>query len=160
MARKYTCLYFQIFLLLLCCSCAAIQPGYTPPSVNVVSFKALPNQGVFPRFEIGLHVINPNRAPLDLQGIAYTVEIHGHRILTGVANDLPRIEGYGEKDVLLNASTDLISSISLIADLMKKKQESFEYTLDAKLDPGGLHPAIHVREKGTVSLSTGENQIK
>ena len=56
-----------------------------------------------PRFEIGLHIINPNRQPLTLTGVAYTISIEGYRIMTGVSNTLPVIEAYGEGEVRLEA---------------------------------------------------------
>lgn len=133
--------------------CAALQSDYETPGVSISSFKAIPGEGMAPRFEIGLHIVNPNRSALDLKGIAYTVNLEGHTLLTGVSNKLPRIEAYGEGDILLAASVDFFSSIGFFADLAKNpKQETFEYSLDAKLDVGTLHPIIRVSKKGKLSL--------
>lgn len=135
------------------CGCAAMQPGYEPPTVSVSSFRALPAQAGSPRFEIGLHVINPNRQALDLAGVAYTVRLEDREILKGVANDLPRIDGYGSGEILLEASPNLFEGISLIRDLMTAPRDTFSYELEAKLDPGGLRPTIRVRDAGSVSLA-------
>ncbi|MFH0730047.1 MAG: LEA type 2 family protein [Pseudomonadota bacterium] len=128
--------------------CAQMQFNYETPTVSLNSFRILPSEGMGPRFEIGLHVVNPNRSALALQGIAYTVIIEGHRILTGVANDLPVIDGYGEGDILLNATADLFNSINLITNMVKDRRESVAYELDAKLDVGGFRPNIHVEKRG------------
>ncbi len=133
--------------------CAELQSDYEIPTVSITSFNAIPGEGMAPRFEIGLHIVNPNRSALELKGISYTVNIEGHNLLTGVSNKLPRIEAYGEGDVLLEASVDFISSIGFFADLAKNpKLEAFEYSLDAKLDVGTLHPVIRVSKKGKLSL--------
>ena len=140
--------------------CAALQNGYETPTVSITSFKAIPGEGVVPKFEIGLHIVNPNRSAIDLVGISYTVSLEGHKLLTGVSNKLPKIEAYGEGDILLEASIDFFSSIGFFADLAKNHgQESLEYRLDAKLDVGTLRPVIRVSRKGKLSLfNTSQNQ--
>ena len=139
--------------VLMIAGCATLNPAYETPSVNISSIRALPSDGIAPRFEIGLHIINPNRSALNLQGIAYSLNLDGHKILTGVANDLPSIAGYGEGDVTLIATTSLLSSIRFFADLMNTQRDTIAYEFNAKLDLGGLRPNVHVGEKGEISLS-------
>ncbi len=145
-----------LLLLLLFSGCASIRPDFEEPTVNLTSFRVIPSESAVPKFEIGLHVINPNRTALKLYGISYNVELEGHRVLTGVSNDLPEIAAYGEGDVLLQASPDLFSTISLFADLMNQPRELFKFNLEAKLDVGGLLPRIKVVKSGEVSLAGGK----
>jgi LEA14-like dessication related protein len=147
-------LMFIFFLGVYLTGCAGLQTDYETPTVSVTSFKAIPGEKMVPRFEIGLHIVNPNRSALDLKGIAYTVTLEGHDLLTGVSNKLPRIEAYGEGDILLEASMDFFNSIGFFADLAKNKRETFAYSLDAKLDVGTLHPILRVSKKGDISLFT------
>lgn len=140
-------------LLLLIASCANLQTGFKQPVVSVNSLRALPGEGLAPRFEIGLHVTNPNRFALALAGISYTISIEGRQILTGVANDLPEIAAYGEGEITLLATTDLFNSISLLADLMRQPRDTFSYELMAELDLGGIYPNQHVSKTGEVSLA-------
>lgn len=141
--------------MLLAGGCAGLQRNYETPTVSVRSVRALPTDGIAPRFEIGLHVINPNRSQLELKGISYTVKLAGHRILMGVANDLPVIAAYGEGDVVVGATADLFSSISLVTDLLNRQQDTVTYELEAKLDIGSFRPTIHVEKKGKISLLNG-----
>jgi len=132
--------------------CAGLEPGFETPTVGISSFRVLPAKGVAPQFEIGLHIVNPNRSALKLEGIVYSVTLNGHRILTGATSDLPVIGAYSEGDVTLTATADLLSGVSLLGSLMQQPQETFSYELDAKLDIGGLRPRIHVQEQGEISL--------
>jgi len=133
--------------------CATHQPGYETPVVTLTSFDAVPSAGVMPQFKIGLHIVNPNRSPLNLKGVAYTIALEGHDILTGVSNDLPQIAPYGEGDVVLNASVDLFSSIGFFSDLIQnQKRKQLTYNFKAKLDAGALYPLIRVEKKGTLSF--------
>ena len=140
-----------IFIILLS-ACASTPSDYDTPVVNVYSFKALPSSGLAPEFEIGLRIINPNRTPLALSGMAYNIYIEGHQIITGVANKLPVVEPYGEGEVTVLATTNLFSSLSLLAELLKQQKNAYNYRFEAKLDQGGIAPNIRVVKKGKVDL--------
>ncbi len=151
MPKKVFCLFS--FACLLVASCATLQPGYEKPVVSITSFETIPTQNLIPQFKIGLHIINPNRTPLLLKGISYTIALEGHKIMTGVSNKLPEIEAYGEGDIVLNASIDLFSSIGFVTGLIRdQKRETISYSLNAKLDAGTLHPLIRVKKEGKLSL--------
>ena len=157
MSTRRTAALLSITTVLLVSSCAGLTRDYETPSVNVSSLKVLPGEGVAPRFEIGLHIVNPNRTPLELKGVAYTIQIEGHDILTGVSNRLPVIEAYGEGDVTLYGSVNLFSSIALFTALARNQPETgLSYSLDAKLDVGTYHPVIRVNKKGTLNFDTSQ----
>ncbi|WP_372678502.1 LEA type 2 family protein [Desulfosarcina sp.] len=139
--------------VLMITGCATLSPDYETPSVNVSGIRVMPSDNIAPRFEIDLHITNPNRAALKLVGIAYSLKLDGHKILTGVANDLPAIDGYGEGDVTLITTTSLLSSIRFFTDLMNAQRDTIAFELNAKLDLGGLRPSLHVGEKGEINLS-------
>ena len=149
-ARQAT---FVVAVVALCLSaCTGLRPGFETPTVSVTSLRPLPGEGGGPRFEIGLHIVNPNREALKLQGLAYTVSLEGQKLITGVDNQLPVIEGYGEGDVTLVASPNLLGGIRLIADLMASPRDQFTYSLEAKLDVGAFTPPIRIRDEGQIAL--------
>jgi LEA14-like dessication related protein len=144
---------FPSLLVILVCGCAVLQPGYAPPVVHITSFKAVPAEGTIPQFEIRLHIINPNRSPLELEGIAYTIALEGYKIMTGVSNQLPAIDAYGEGHVTLTASVDLFSSIGFVSDLIRNRErDQIAYRFSAKLDTGTMVPLIRVTQEGELSL--------
>lgn len=134
-------------------SCAGWGPDYEAPTVTVNSFRSLPSGGPLPNFEIGLHIVNPNREPLALEGVSYTIRLGGQDIIKGVSNQLPVIEGYGEGDVMLSASANLLAGIRLVSDMLERPSGTLPYEFEAKLDPGGFRPAIRVRESGELNLA-------
>lgn len=142
-----------VWMLFLFSGCAGItDPHFESPVVSLSSFRMLPQTESGPKFEIGLHIINPNRTELDFAGIYYTITIEGYDVIAGVSNNLPTVEPYGEADLLLEASVDLLKSIRLISSLMQLPRNSFKYSFSAKLDPGGLNPRVTIREDGEFSL--------
>lgn len=153
MIRRFP-LAVLLLSFLLMAGCAGLQPGYEKPSVNITSFRAIPADGAIPQFEIRLHIVNPNRTSLELKGISYTIALEGYNVLTGVSNQLPVIDAYGEGNVTLVASVDLFSSIGFITELIRNQQkEKISYSFVAKLDAGALVPLIRVAKSGVVSLA-------
>jgi LEA14-like dessication related protein len=145
--------FIALFASVFLTACASLSPNYEQPTVTLSSFKALPSEGMVPAFEVGLRVINPNTTPLDLVGVVYTISLQGHELVKGVGNDLPVIEGYGEGELLLTASANLLAGIQFIGDMMNSTDESLEYEFNAKLDLSGFYPSINVRETGSISLN-------
>ncbi|MGI9309770.1 MAG: LEA type 2 family protein [Gammaproteobacteria bacterium] len=132
-----------------------LQPELEEPRVEVVAFRMLPMEDNTPRFEIGLRVINPNDADLNLRGISYTVNIEERQLITGVANDLPEIPAYGEETITLTAALNLLDGLRLIADLVQRPRDSLSYELNAKLDVGTILPDITISETGVIALGDG-----
>lgn len=139
------------FLLPLISGCAAMRSDYDPPGIALNSFRLLPSNGISPRFEIGLQIINPNPQPLSLLGIVYDVFVEDEKILMGVANDLPAIEAYGQGDVLLEASANILGGVKLIGSLINTPRDAIKYTFRAKLDVGTFGPPIKIVEEGYFS---------
>lgn len=142
-----------ILMLVMLSACASWAPGYEKPQINITSFSLAPDgSGFAPRFLIGLKVINPNRSALPLQGMSYSVEVEGNRILSGAEPDLPRVEGYGSVDILIEASPDLLGSVRLLNQLMSGQQETLDYLFKARFDVGALLPYVSIEERGEFGL--------
>ncbi|HKL62062.1 MAG TPA: LEA type 2 family protein [Woeseiaceae bacterium] len=133
-------------------ACTGLRPGLETPTVTVSSFRPLPAQGAVPRFEIGLHIVNPNREALELRGLAYTVSLEGRELIKGAENELPVIEGYGEGEVVVTAMPNLLGGIRLVTDLMASPRDRYSYALEAKLDVGAFTRPIRVRDEGQIGL--------
>ena len=147
------CVRLSLFaaLFLLLSGCAALQTEYDEPSVSLTSFRFIPGDSIVPKFEIGLRIINPNRDPLTLAGLFYSVTIEDNKIISGVANELPAIEGYGEEDILLEASVDVVGGAKLLQSILQGPKESYRYGFNAKLDLGSLTPPLRISEQGEFS---------
>ena len=133
-------------------ACGSLRPGFETPTVTISSFRSVPSEGNFPTFEIGLRVVNPNPNALSLRGVSYSVSLNDRELIKGVSNELPVIEAYGEGDVVLTATPNLVQGIRFVTDLMSGPGENVSYALEAKLDVGSFLPPIRVTDRGTISL--------
>ena len=141
-----------VWLLCLLQCCAGSLKPVEPPAVEVSYIRLLPSRGLAPEFEIGLHIVNPNSQRLALKGISYAVHIEGHRVLIGVSNKLPELEGFSAGDAILHASADMLSGIRLLTDLLNGPRESLNYEFNARLNVGGFAREIEVARKGEIKL--------
>ena len=153
MRQRFMQFNFAILLLFFLSGCAGMQTGYDPPTVSLTSFRFIPGDSIVPRFEVGLRIINPNRDALKLEGLFYSISIEDINIMSGVANDLPRIEGYGAEDILLEAMVDVVGGAKLLQSLLHSQKGSLEYGFNVNLDLGSFQPPLRVSEKGEFSMS-------
>tara|TARA_R110002072_G_scaffold121598_1_gene255486 strand:+ start:1540 stop:2004 length:465 start_codon:yes stop_codon:yes gene_type:complete len=142
-----------VLSLMFLAGCASLTPPIDPPKISLVSFKSLPTQGSAPRFEIKLRVMNPNKQALDIAGISYSVELLGKELVTGVANDVAPIAGYGEGVVTLEAGLQLLELLRLMASLGSTGGEPLAYRFTAKIDFNGFIPTQRIEETGEIALN-------
>jgi LEA14-like dessication related protein len=133
--------------------CTSLMAERDPPVVSVENVQALQGQGGGPRFDVTLRVTNPNKDALDIAGISYSVFILDRELVTGVTNEVPRIEGYSEQTVSLEAGVNLLQLLRLLADLGRQRTEALDYRFAAKIDFTGLLPTQRVEETGTLRLN-------
>lgn len=134
-------------------SCAHWRADFEEPRLNLTSIRALPGEGMAQSFAIGLRVTNPNAIPLKLVGLSYRLNLQGYDLLDGVANDIPEIAAFGDTDLELVATVNLLNSLRFVQSLLAKPQEPLVYVLSAKLglDSRWL-PTLRLEEKGEIRL--------
>jgi len=151
--QKMRFLSVLLFGLVVLSGCASLTPDMDPPTINLVSFRPLPTEGNAPRFEIKLRVVNPNRQQLDIAGISYSIALLDKELITGVANDIPTIAGYGEGVVTLQAELQLLELLRLITSVGTDRSEPLVYRFSAKVDFNGFLPTQRLEETGHITLN-------
>ena len=141
-----------LLLVALLAACASLTADYDPPQVSVENVRSLPGQGSSPRFLITLRIANPNKQALDIVGISYTMEILGKDLVSGVSNEIPRIEAYTEETVDIEAGVHLFELLRLFASLGMEPTDELDYRLMAKIDFKGMMPTQRVEESGVIAL--------
>ncbi len=141
-----------LFILLLVGACATLSPDFEQPSLQVKSIELKNSHSLAPEFEITLRVTNPNRDALSIDGMTYTLSLAGNKVVSGVANNLPTIPGYGEADVKIIATLSLLGGFKLLNDLANQYQDSIAYEFITRLDVGKFYPTITIKKDGVITL--------
>lgn len=147
-----------IMMIVLLCfplACATQRGmGFDEPTLNLISITPLPAEGFSQRFRLGFVIRNPNHNPLNARGMLYDIYFEDHKLLSGVTNSIPAVEGYNEDSFEVIASTHLIGSLRLIQDLMQTPRSHYEYRLKARLDLSSpVNRKITIEETGEFSLA-------
>ncbi len=150
--RNFLLLLTTLFLLT---GCSGLQKRKPELTVSVQSFRMVPENGIVPKFEIGLHIVNTSPVDVDIKGVVYRVYLRDRKILTGAANDLPKIPAYGKSDIVVTGTPDLFETIGFFRDLMGRPGKNLEYRVDIDIDAGSWIPMIHTEKKGTIATGKG-----
>lgn len=152
-----TKLIIVVAITLFSSSCSLFVADFKEPSVSVLSFSALPPEGINPRFEIGMRVSNPNSFDLKLQGLSYTAYVEGQQMATGEADTIPVIAAMGEGDITVTTTAHVLGGLSLMADLLQGKTDAdgkgLSYRLLITLDIGQFGPPIVIEQKGDIAAA-------
>lgn len=132
--------------------CVTIPADFVQPGVTVVSVAPRDWNSLTPEFEIVLRVTNPNRTPLKIAGLSYTVHLEGNKVIEGVASKLPKIAAYGEEDVTLQAAADLFGGLNLLAGLLAAPSNQIGFEFNAQIDLGTFHPMININKTGAIAV--------
>lgn len=151
--RAMSIRFYLVASLFFLSGCATMNLDYEEPSVELVSFKALPANSFEQNFEIGLKLTNPNNFDLPFNGISYQLSVAGETLARGVAANIPTAEAYGESRFVVPVSTSLIGGIQVIRALMKNQGQDISYQLKAKLDIDiPFVPKLTVLQDGIINL--------
>jgi len=135
----------------LLAGCVSVPADFKQPGVSVVAVKPRVINSMTPEFDILLRITNPNRKALEIAGLSYEVRLAGTKVIAGVARDLPRIEAYGEAEVVLRAHADLLGSLGVLSRLMDDPGAPLDYEFSAEIDLGAFYPTLRVERAGSVS---------
>ena len=122
-----------------------------PPTATVTAVRPVASKGLVPNFAIDLHLSNPNDRELALRGASYQLSLEGQPLVSGVASKLPALPAYGEADVTLTATPDVLGALGLAQKLMQQGDIStLRYRLEARLDLAALLPDLVIEKEGTL----------
>ncbi|MEM9386059.1 MAG: LEA type 2 family protein [Pseudomonadota bacterium] len=141
-------------LVSLASGCSSLNPQFEAPSVRVLGVRPLSSQGnqLVPRFEIDLLVVNPNASSLSMRGMSYRLFLNDLEVVEGVANNLPEVEGYGEANIVLPATLNVVDSVRFVSGMLRGEDTDVRWRLAARLDVSALLPAIRIEEEGVLEL--------
>lgn len=140
----------SFFLLVLLFSGCANIASLKDPEVSLVAINPLPAQGMSARFNLKLHVVNPNNVDLTIDGVYFRLEVAGSKLFSGVANDIAELKAYGETTVDVNASMSLFGFAQLLLSFGDYQGGEVPYKLSTTIDPAGWLK-FDVEQEGVLS---------
>ena len=132
--------------------CANFYAGREQPEIHLTSIQPLPREGLEQRFLIGLNIVNPDRRKLNISGLSYSLLLNGRKVASGVSGKMTPIPGFSESKVRLQASTNLISSLRVMAGLLSDPNPIVDYEIVTKIRTSWWPMPIELSEQGSIGL--------
>ena len=129
--------------------CANIQP-LQELEVSLNKIEPTLTTGLSPRFNVQLLVTNPNARDLEIEGLTVRLDIGEQKILSGIANKIPKLRAYSETPVDIQTTVNLFDLYKLLTYLSERTGEDIKYQLKTKIDPKGF-VAFNLNKEGVLN---------
>jgi LEA14-like dessication related protein len=133
--------------------CALFQ-GRDPLHVTVIGIEPLDSQGLEVRMLVKLRVQNPNDAPIEYNGVALEINVHGKSFASGVSDVGGTVPRFGETVVSVPVTASGFSILGQAFDMFRGGGGGpITYEMKGKLNSSGFNSTFF-RTQGEVNLPT------
>lgn len=146
-------LVIMLMALNVLSGCALLSSGQPPPEVQLSNVEPAGREGLEQRFMISFRILNHSGTSLNISGLSYSLNLEGHKLISGVAGGLQPIPPHSQVAIKVPASTNLISGLKIIGAFMEKNRQSVDFELETRLSMGWWRMPVTVVESGSLDLS-------
>ena len=127
-------------------------PNSDPLNVSVAGIESLPGEGIELRLAVRLRVQNPNDSQVQYSGAALTLNINGHKLATGVSDEVGTVPRFGESVVTIPVTASLFGLVRQGLSFMTDgTPDDVRYEVKGKL-AGGMFGTKRFTEEGSFTL--------
>jgi hypothetical protein len=132
-------------------ACAAL-PSRDPLVIDVANIEPLPGAGMELNLAVSIRIQNPNDLPLDYSGAAFTLDVNGRRLASGVSDLVGTVPRYGERIITIPVTISAFNAARQIVGFMTANEPDIvSYSLRGKLE-GGVLGTRRFSDEGTFTL--------
>ena len=141
-----------IVLALLMFGCAGLYQSMERPRINIAN--------VIPRdiklfeqvFDLELRIQNPNDTPLEINGLAFELELNDKRFATGVSNQSLVIDRLSSDVIHVEAITTLVGFLRQVAEYQQTKDPRVTYRIKGSIYSGSTGTKLHFDDSGEIKI--------
>jgi LEA14-like dessication related protein len=138
-------------LLFALAGCATLSSG-DPLNVSVAGLESLPGEGLEVRLAVRIRVQNPNDTDIQYNGAALTVNVNGHKLASGVSDEIGTVPRYGETVLTIAVTAPLFAMVRQgLSFLTDATPDEVRYQVSGKLQ-GGLFGTKRFSDEGSFTL--------
>lgn len=147
--RKNIVSAWVVILVVLFSGCASLFWMGEKPRVDIVNIMPKEMRLLEQTFVMELRIQNPSETDLDINGLAFDLEINGQPFARGVSNQSLKVERLSTKIIQVEAYTGLTSILRQLAEAKKGSYTSgFKYRLKGSVHTGAPSFRIPFDETG------------
>ena len=136
-------------------------PNSDPLNVSVAGIESLPGEGMELRLAVRLRVQNPNDSEITYSGAALTLNVNGHKLASGVSDEMGTVPRFGESIVTIPVTASLFGMVRQgLSFMTDATPDDVSYEVKGKL-AGGMFGTKRFNEEGTFTLQppTGSAEL-
>ena len=148
--KKYVFSLFGLLVVLLQ-GCAYLNDSFERPDVKLAGVRQVAAEDGNAGFELRFNVINPNPQPMPVKGVYFSLRLQGLNVVSGVSDQEVNIPAFGESELTVNASIDVLSSLRLVTGVLTNGDKAVTYSFQVRLHTGLWRFPVTVVEEGKIA---------
>lgn len=129
--------------------CASLAGLQETPRVTLAGLMPIDIGLLEQRYAATLRIQNPNKVPLVIQGMDYTIEVNDREFASGLSNEALEVPPFGERTL----EVSLVSSlVALIEQLRSLEQGKLQYRLFGRASVKGVPGTVAFSHDGELKL--------
>jgi LEA14-like dessication related protein len=141
-------------LVLAISGCASLHRQIEEPSLSIVGLEIVDLGLLQQRYAVTLNVQNPNPLTLPVSGMSYALQVGGKDFARGVTSKPFTLPAYGEAQVQVDLTTNLLDSVRRIQALLDSGMETVGYSLTGRLQVDlPFVGAVPFQNRGEINLA-------
>ena len=148
-AHSRWCLIALVFLLL---GCAGLYQSMERPRINIANVMPREIKLFEQVFDLELRIQNPNDTPLEINGLAFELELNDKRFATGVSNQSLVIDRLSSDVIHVQAITTLVGFLRQVAEYQQTKDPRVTYRIKGSIYSGSTGTKLHFDDSGEIKI--------
>lgn len=136
--------------------CASLA-NRDPLNIDVAGIDPLPSEGLELRLAVKVRIQNPNDAPVEFTGTALSLDVNGHKLASGVSDEVGTVPRYGEAVLTIPVTISALNMARQVLGFVNAdNRNEVPYRVRGKLE-GGLLGTRRFDDAGTFELPANAN---
>jgi len=141
-----------IGLILLLSGCAALYQSMERPRINIANIMPREIKLFEQVFDLELRIQNPNNTPLEVNGLAFDLEINGKRFATGASNQSLVIDRLSSDVIHVEAITTLVGFLRQVAEYQETPIPRVGYRIMGSIYSGSSNVKLRFDDVGEIKI--------
>jgi LEA14-like dessication related protein len=141
-----------ITLVLLLLGCAGFQQNMERPRINIANVMPRDIKFFEQVFDLELRIQNPNDTPLEVNGLAFDLELNGKRFATGVSNQSLVIDRLSSGVIHVEAITTLVGFLRQVAEYQQTQNPRVAYRIKGSIYSGSPSVKLRFDDSGEIKI--------
>jgi LEA14-like dessication related protein len=139
-------------LILLLFGCAAFQQSMERPHINIANIMPREIKLFEQVFDLELRIQNPNNTPLEINGLAFDLELNGKQFATGVSNQSLVIDRLSSDIIHVEAITTLVGFLRQVAEYQETPIPRVAYRIKGAIYSGSSNVKLRFDDFGEIKI--------